>query len=158
MSRALLSPGELQSSASYCKVLHNLGQGPRIVLASLIADGPASTPHPGLLRQSEATSGLSLPIGGQECSPPCQKLRGHKDPEPGPGPASCLKLFGTKPDSDSKPGDEMLPISLNIVWPGSSQSSAFVSGPLISMFILRTYQPLSICNLSINTRYTEDDN
>ena len=32
------SPGELQSSASYCKVLHNLGQGPRIVLAWLIAD------------------------------------------------------------------------------------------------------------------------
>ena len=53
------SPGELQSSASYCKVLHNLGQGPRIVLASLIADGPASTPQPVLLSQSEASSGLN---------------------------------------------------------------------------------------------------
>ena len=99
------SPGELQSSASYCKVLHNLGQGPRVVLAWLIADGPASTPrspprlgHTGLNSQSETSWGPQ-PTNSRLWGPhPCQSLRGHRDPEPepGPGPASCLKLFGTK--------------------------------------------------------------
>ena len=65
------SPGELQSSASYCKVLHNLGQGPRVVLAWLIADGPASTPRSRLgsdtldsTANQRPARGLSRPIAG----------------------------------------------------------------------------------------------
>ena len=171
-SRALpgqRSSGELQSSASYCKVLHNLGQGPRIVLAWLIVDGPASTPqargHTGLGLQSEAISGLSWPIGGQQS----RHVTSWEDTRtlnlglvhPASSASNCSELSLTRILS---PGDEMpaaavLPISPNIVWPGSSILSAFVSGPLISMFILHTYRLLFICNFtSINTRYTEEDN
>ena len=76
---------ELQSSASYCKVLHNLGRGPRIVLAWLIVDGPASTPRPPI--RGHQWPHLSNRRPAQS---PCDKLRGHKDPEPGPGPSSGL--------------------------------------------------------------------